>query len=199
MARKNGGRSSQELLDLLRFAYPGVVAVITVEAGGQRNVMPAGWHMPTSHEPPMWAVAVGHTRHTHTLLQKAGAFVLQFFPLRHADWILKTGRVSGRDVDKIQHFHLPVAPARTVEGFWIRGAYAVVECTVFARYAAGDHDIVVGQVVDGFHIPGALDEEGYLSLETIQPALYLGRRTFLDLTTRQRFSPLSKPETGGGS
>ncbi len=188
-----------EALHLLRFAYPGVVAVITVEAEGVRNVMPAGWHMPVSHEPPMWAVAVGHARFTHALLQKARAFVLQFFPLRHADWIIKTGRVSGRDVDKIRHFHLPVAPARTVEGFWIRGAYAVVECRFHARYPAGDHDIVVGEVVDGFSLPGALDEEGRIAVEGVNPALYLGRSMFLDLSTGKCFSPLAKPQTGGGS
>ncbi len=181
---------------LLRFAYPGVVAVITVEGEGKRNVMAAGWHMPVSFDPPLWAVAVGYTRYTHELLTRARGFVLQFFPLRHADWVIHVGRVSGRDVDKIRKFRLPVAPARKVEGFWIRGAYAVVECTLYARYPAGDHEIVVGEVVGGWHDPEAFDSMGRLNLSGLQPALYLGRSTFLDLTTGKRFNPLDRPEGG---
>lgn len=184
--------------DLLRFTYPGVVAVITVETQGKRNVMAAGWHMAVSFEPPLWAVAVGHQRYTYTLLQKASGFVIQFFPIRHADWVVQVGRTSGREVDKIKRFRLPVAPARTVEGFWIRGAYAVMECVPYAQYPAGDHDIVVGEIVDGWYSPQGVDEDGVLRLDVLKPALYLGRNTFWDLETGRRLNPIARGDRTGG-
>ena len=65
--------------EAMKRKYPEwVVLVVTVDAQGKVDIMPAGWAMIASGKPPMFAVAVGHTRYTHELIAQAKEFVIAF-------------------------------------------------------------------------------------------------------------------------
>ncbi len=157
--------------------YPGIPTIVGVRGKHRDNLMAAGWHMPVSFDPPMWAVAIGHARYTHTLLEEADAFTLNFVALEHAMRYMETGRVSGRETDKIRTFKIPVQDARSVRGVVMEEAYLVLECHLTGRMTAGDHDIVVGQVVE-VHVTPDRMEGGNLPDDRWHPPVYLGGSRF---------------------
>ena len=63
--------------DIAALLNPRPVALITCcDNAGTPNVLSVTWTMPVSHEPPIIAISIAPSRHSHSLLLEAGEFVL---------------------------------------------------------------------------------------------------------------------------
>ena len=63
--------------EAMKKKYPEwVVLISAIDDRGRANVMPAGWAMIVSGDPPMFAVAVGHGRYTHDCVRSGREFVI---------------------------------------------------------------------------------------------------------------------------
>ena len=134
--------------EAMKRKYPEwVVLVVTTDAQGRVDVMPAGWAMIVSGKPPMFAVAVGHTRYTHELIEKGKEFVIAFPSPGMEAATLYCGTHSGRDVDKIAETKLQIAPAKRVKTPLIKGAVINLECRLDSATRSGDHTVFVGEVL----------------------------------------------------
>ena len=134
--------------EAMRRKYPEwVVLVVTVDSRGQVDIMPAGWAMIASGSPPMFAIAVGHTRYTHELIEKGKEFVIAFPAPGMEEATLYCGTNSGRDVNKLRNTNLQTAPARHVKPPLIQRATINLECRLAGAIRSGDHTIFVGEVV----------------------------------------------------
>ena len=134
--------------EAMKRKYPEwVVLVVTLDGRGQVDLMPAGWAMIASHQPPMFAIAVGHTRYTHETIQAGKEFVVAFPSPGMEAATLYCGTHSGRDVDKLARTNLQVSPARHVKPPLIKGCIVNLECRLASATPAGDHTIFVGEVV----------------------------------------------------
>lgn len=136
-----------------------IVLVVTTDAVGMVNVMPAGWSMFTSHDPPMVAVSVGHSRYTHGLLRAGGEFTVAFPGPGMGAAIRCCGTRSGCEGDKVGDSQLRLQPARWIRPPLLEGAVANLECRLVAELNTGDHTIFVGQVVAAHvddDVPGRL-------------------------------------------
>ena len=129
--------------------YPEWVALIaTVDEGGKPDVMPAGWAMIASHNPPLFAIAVNHENYTHELIQAQKEFVIAFPGPGLEDAISYTGSCSGRDVaDKFERSGLKPLSAKRVRPPLLAGCNVNLECTLEAEMEAGDHTVFLGRVV----------------------------------------------------
>ena len=58
------------------FYKPNQIVLITSRFYGKDNVMAAGWHMPVSVEPSLYAVAIGKARYTRDLIHRSKVFVV---------------------------------------------------------------------------------------------------------------------------
>lgn len=59
--------------------YPEQVAIaIARDAQGKYNSITLGWTMMTSHQPPLMAISIGHTRYSLEVIRHAGEFVMSF-------------------------------------------------------------------------------------------------------------------------
>ena len=138
--------------------YPEQIALaVSVDAAGRPDAITLGWIMPTSNEPPMVAISVGHTRYSHELIGKSGEFVLVFPSTAQAEACMICGTKSGRDTDKIAAAALRTAPARLVRPPLIEGAVANFECRVRGTLVSGDHTIFAAEVVAA-HVDDAAGE-----------------------------------------
>ncbi|MFO7918017.1 MAG: flavin reductase family protein [Anaerolineae bacterium] len=135
--------------EAMRQKYPEwVVLIATVDEEDVTDVMPAGWAMVASHNPPMFAIAVGHTRYTHELIQEQKEFVVAFPGPGLEEAIEYTGSCSGRDVrDKFERSGLRALEAEQVKPPLLAGCVANLECTLAGTLEAGDHTIFLGRVV----------------------------------------------------
>lgn len=134
--------------EALKRKYPEQIALaVSVDGAGRPDAITLGWAMPTSNAPPMVAISIGHTRHSHELIAKSGEFVLVFPSEAQAEACLVCGTKSGRDTDKIAAAGLRTAPAAVIRTPLLEGAVANLECRVRNTLVTGDHTIFAGEVV----------------------------------------------------
>jgi flavin reductase (DIM6/NTAB) family NADH-FMN oxidoreductase RutF len=135
--------------EAIRRKYPEPVALaVSMDRGRRRaNIITLGWCMCTSGQPPMLAISVGHTRHSHATIREGGEFVVSFPSEDQAEAARFCGTVSGRDHDKFAESGLRPLRASKVAPPLIAEACANFECRLVASCESGDHTIFVGEVV----------------------------------------------------
>jgi flavin reductase (DIM6/NTAB) family NADH-FMN oxidoreductase RutF len=122
--------------------FPAGVAVLTVDADGERLGLTVGTAVSLSLEPPLVGVAVARQAAMHELLRRAGVFALSL--------------LAGDQDAVAQHFARGVPPVAHWHGIeWhdgasgaplLDGALGWVEARVESELAAGDHTFFVGAV-----------------------------------------------------
>lgn len=128
--------------------YPEQIAVcIARDASGKYNPMTIGWFMPVSMKPPMFAVAIGKSRHTLTAIQHSKSFVLSFLSEPQSDIARFFGTHSGCLTDKFATIRCETMKADKIDGRIICEAVANFECVVQNQIDSGDHVIFIGEVV----------------------------------------------------
>jgi flavin reductase (DIM6/NTAB) family NADH-FMN oxidoreductase RutF len=150
--------------------YPEQVALaLSVDSAGEPDIITLGWAMPTSNQPPMVAISVGHTRYSHELITAGGEYVLAFPGPELAEASLFCGTKSGRDVNKVKELGLRTFPARLVKPPLLGGCTANFEVRVTGEFVTGDHTIFAGEVVAA-HVEDETPERVYNFAGTLLPA-----------------------------
>ena len=132
--------------------HPRPVLVVVAGSSLERySAMPASWVTPVSRDPPIVAVAVAPKRYTYQMILEAKEFALCLLPADMLEAIDCLGSISGRNVrDKLAYCKLEKAKARRVKAPIIAGSLAVLECTLWKIVEAGDHNLVLGQIVEAY-------------------------------------------------
>jgi flavin reductase (DIM6/NTAB) family NADH-FMN oxidoreductase RutF len=125
---------------------PSGLFILTARNGDAETGMLASWVQQCSFEPPRVSVAIGSARQITTWLADGALFALNILDDTQTDMISHFGRgfdlgqpaFAGLDVTR-----LPSGLVVLVE------ALAYLECHVTGRFAAGDHDLFLGQVIGG--------------------------------------------------
>jgi flavin reductase (DIM6/NTAB) family NADH-FMN oxidoreductase RutF len=129
--------------------FPAGVAVVTVDAAGQRAGLTVASLVSLSLEPPLVGVAVRRDAALHELLREAGAFTVSML-------------AAGQEA-LAQHFARGVPPIALWEGVPLRegegppqlaGALGWLRCRVAAEHETGDHTFFVGEVDAAERGPG---------------------------------------------
>lgn len=132
--------------DALAGKYPEwIVFVITHNPDGPADLMPAGWCMVCSNEPLLLAVAIGHQRHTATLIERTGEFNLGWAGVGQHQVVTFCGTHSGRQLNKLAALRLRTAPAQVNRAPLIEGCARILECKLRHAYPTGDHTVFVGE------------------------------------------------------
>jgi flavin reductase (DIM6/NTAB) family NADH-FMN oxidoreductase RutF len=146
--------------EAMKKKYPEWVVLIgSIDDRGQANVMPAGWAMIVSSDPPMFAVAVNHKAYTHSNIQSQREFVIGFPGPGMEEVIKYCGSRSGRDVDKFKGIGLKALPAARIKTPLIGGCIVNLECALDGELETGDHTVFAGRVVAAYvddSLPGRL-------------------------------------------
>lgn len=165
-----------------RLINNGPVILVTSAFRDRRNVMTMAWHMPASMDPPLVAIALGETRYTWELVRGSEEFAINVPPGNLAEKVDAVGRVSGREVDKFREIGLTPEPAASVRAPLVGECIGHLECRVMNRYPAGDHFIVVGQVVAASVEEGLFDEAWLAAGESGKgPLHHLGGKRYSTL------------------
>jgi flavin reductase (DIM6/NTAB) family NADH-FMN oxidoreductase RutF len=159
--------------------HPCSTSLVTCcDAEGQPNIVAIAWLMPVSVQPPLVGMSIRPTHYSYGLIRTAGEFVINVAPQEIARQVLFCGRRSGRDVDKFAATGLTAAQAQRVSSPIIEECIAHLECRVVQDVEAGDHRLVLAEVLAAYVSPGILDEDGLYDLSRVHPLLHLGRNRF---------------------
>ena len=144
--------------------FPYGLYALTVKHDGEEHGMTANWVTQASFDPAMVAVAVENTSKTIGMIRDAHHFALNLFQQGQRELAGKLGRGSGTAPQKLKG--IKTKPAPTSGAPVLTDALGWVECRVVATLPAGDHTVVLGEVIaagvehDGAQ-PLTLQEAGF--------------------------------------
>ena len=133
------------ILGALRHMTHGVYVVGT-RRGRQSNAMTASWVMQTSERPPCVAVAVRDDRYTHDIVLESETFALSILRDDQVDVATHFADTSGEYHDKLLGVPYGLTPGGSP---FLLDCLAYLDCRVMDRARAGDHTVIVGEVVAG--------------------------------------------------
>jgi flavin reductase (DIM6/NTAB) family NADH-FMN oxidoreductase RutF len=96
------------------------------------------------------------------------------------------GRRSGRNYDKFKEASLTPSPAKKVKPPIIKECVAHVECKLHSQFAAGDHTIFVGEIVEAYANKEVFTDK--YELEKARIIFHLGGNDFATLEP-EAFTP----------
>jgi flavin reductase (DIM6/NTAB) family NADH-FMN oxidoreductase RutF len=128
--------------------YPRQAVLVTASSSEKANVTAVEWVMPVGEKPPMLALSLHNTSLTLDLLSSSMEFVVAIPTGKLRDAVLLCGATSGKFIDKFSEAALTQVKARKVSAPLILEAAANIECRVLSCTNAGDHTLVVGEVVE---------------------------------------------------
>jgi len=114
------------------------------------NIITIAWHMPVSFNPQLYAISVGKTRFSSSVISKSKAFVVNFIPFSLADKALIVGTKSGMHIDKFKEAGLGKEESSSIDCPRIKEAVGYMECEVINEVDAGDHIIYIGKVLNSY-------------------------------------------------
>ena len=121
------------------------VYVVTTRVGDKINGMTAAWVSQVSLKPLLVMVSIAPPRYTHTLIKESGAFAINVLTCDQVELAKRFGYKSGRKVDKCAGLDwIPVASGVPV----LPQAYAYLDLKLVHTFAAGDHTLFVGEVLE---------------------------------------------------
>lgn len=121
------------------------VYVVGVREGDHLNAFTATWITQVSFEPPLVAVGIRKDSVSFGMIERSRLFAINFLASGQKDLaqhFLKPAHLGGDKLSGIRH-RAGVTGAPILEE-----AAAFVECRVKEIHPAGDHSIVVGEVVE---------------------------------------------------
>ena len=122
--------------------FPAGVAVLSVDADGERLGLTVGTAVSLSLEPPLVGVSVARQAAMHELLRRAGAFALSLL----AGDQEAVAQHFARGVPPVAHWHGIKWHDGTTGAPLLDGALGWVEARVESELATGDHTFFVGAV-----------------------------------------------------
>jgi len=133
--------TGDELRALMRHA-PACVAVLTVDAGGERLGLTVSSFVSLSLEPPLVGVSISRQAAMHELLREAGGFAVSLLA-GGQEWLAQH---FARGVPPIGMWH-GIATEEGARGApLLVGALGWLECRTAAEHETGDHSFFVGEV-----------------------------------------------------
>jgi flavin reductase (DIM6/NTAB) family NADH-FMN oxidoreductase RutF len=127
--------------------------VAGVAAGDRRDGFTAAWVMQASFDPLVLALSINSSNASYELLHAGGGFTVNVLKQGQLELARRFGTRSGRNEDKLAGIRW--RPARSGAPI-LEEALAYFDCELSGRHRAGDHELVLGRVVDGKILdPGA--------------------------------------------
>ena len=133
------------ILGALRQVTHGVY-VLGSRRGRQSNAMTAAWVMQTSERPACVAVAVRNDRYTRDLVLESSTFSLSVLRDDQVDVATHFSETSGEYHDKLSGIPYGLTPGGSP---FLLDSLAYLDCKVLDTVRAGDHTVIVGEVIAG--------------------------------------------------
>jgi len=142
--------------------FPYGLYAITVAAGGEEHGMTANWVSQAAFEPPMIVVAIENTSKTIGMIRDAHHFGVNVLQQGQRELAGKLGRTSAQAPQKLKG--IKTKPGPVAQTPVLADALGWVECRLVATLPAGDHTLVLGEILEA-----GVEHEGAQAL-TLQEA-----------------------------
>jgi len=142
------------------------------DAAGKPNFMTAAWVGISCSRPPCVTISLRKATYTYGNLIEREAFTVNLPSEAFASQTSYFGRVSGREVDKLQTTGLTEVKSEFVDAPYVKEFPYVVECRVIHTYEVGLHTMFIGEIKDIKADPTVLDAEGKPDMTMLAPFFF---------------------------
>jgi flavin reductase (DIM6/NTAB) family NADH-FMN oxidoreductase RutF len=129
---------------VLRLFTYGLYAV-TAKHGDEVSAMTVNWLTQASFDPPMLALAVESDSHSRQVIEASGAFAVNVYETGQRELAGKLGRTFAKHPEKTTD--VTWKPGEATGSPVLDAALGWVECRVQGSVPAGDHLVMVAEVV----------------------------------------------------
>ena len=146
--------------------YP--VPAVMVTCGNtdeEHNIITIAWTGIVNSEPPMTYISVRKERHSHSIIEKNGEFVINLATEELAFATDYCGVKSGSKVDKFKEMNLTKIPATKIATVMIAQSPVNVECRVVNKIELPSHDMFIAEIIAVNVNKELLNLKGKLELE----------------------------------
>ena len=172
-----------DLTQAYRLLHPEHTILLScIDKRGKANIITLAWCMPVSVEPPMLALSIRPTRHSYKMIKQTKEFVINVPTISIIKETLFCGRRSGKQHDKFKETSLTPSPAKMVKPPIIKECVAHLECKLHRKITAGDHTIVVGEILTAYVNEGIFDK--IYDLNKVKPIYHMGGDDFATLAPK---------------
>ncbi len=139
------------------FATP-VVLLSTKSPDGVDNVSPYGMIMPISSNPPLIAIGIHPSRDTYRYIKENKEFAINFLSPNLKRECLLTARSIPAEESEFDLAKLTRSKACMINVALVEESPVNLECKLHWMKKAGDHDIVIGEILSVWVDKKAYDE-----------------------------------------
>jgi len=154
------------------------IIVTTINKKGEVNAAPFSFTMPVSVNPPLMAFASVTSHDTYKNITEIDEFVVNIPNENILKELWVTGEKFPYGVNEIEKANLTSKTSKKVSPPGIEECIACIECKVHWIKNSGDHDIIVGEVLN-VSIQENILKDGLLDVEKVKPVLHLGGVNFV--------------------
>lgn len=148
----------------------------TKNEDGSNHVAPFSWINPVSFDPPRVALALCSKPKKQQSLQnieRTGEFVVNLPDANVVEKLVETSYSTKCGENKFQRSGFTGMTAQQVEAPVIGECRAHLECRVLQIIDAGDHDLIMADVVGASYDEDAFRNDLAINLKTYQPVIHL--------------------------
>ncbi len=154
------------------------VLVSTRDEKESFNLAPIAWNCPVGKNPPTLLIVVGKGHKTKENIEKTGEFIVCVPHRDQTEMVLKTGKISGYEVDKFSHFSIEARPAEKVNALVPVGCIGYSECRVNKVVELEKVNIFIASVVKAWAKKGTFKERLLIEKEEAKTIHHLGGHLF---------------------
>jgi flavin reductase (DIM6/NTAB) family NADH-FMN oxidoreductase RutF len=159
-----------ELPARLRMDFPVPVAVVSCSLEKDKpNLITVGAVSAASHDPPMWGIAIGHTRYSYRIISCSDGFVINVPSEAQAEIVDYCGSVSGRKIDKFKACNLTPLPSARISAPGILEFPLNIECATRKSVDLGSHSFFFGEIMAVHCDEAILNNKGKIDKQKLQP------------------------------
>lgn len=149
-----------------------VTLVLSQSENKGPNIMTAAWWMLAGYNPLRYLLSVGHKTYTYEIIEENGEFVMAAPTQDMIDALTLCGKVSGREIDKIEHLGLETLPGNNIDVPILKNAVGNIECSVMESFEFKNCTYYFGRVEKAYVASGMLD--GRILSAAADPLAYMG-------------------------
>ena len=142
-----------------------VVMVSCGETEAEYNIITIAWTGIINSEPPMTYISVRKSRHSHSIIERSGEFVINLCTENLAFQTDYCGVKSGRETNKFQDQKLTPISAQHVKCPMIEQSPVNIECKVKEVHHYPSHDMFVADILAVHADESLLNLQGKLELD----------------------------------
>ncbi len=170
------------------FAPRVTILVTSADKDGKINAAPFSFAMPISFNPPMLAFSAAPQRHTLENIRETREFVVNIPSEEMLDKLWKCSTSYPKGVNELREAGLGEEKSLKVKPPRVKESVAFFECAFESEKTAGDHVIIIGEVMHAGARQDILNADGNLDVGKAKILLHLGGKEFAlaDRTVKAR-------------